>query len=569
MAEDSRTTAEYTASNLDHTAENDVDRQLNSAFRHPSWIGSKSQIRLLRLANRSSNNNNNSAIPCEADLELCDVSDLPNIEYAALSYCWGEARSEEDVRWIVVHSQRFAVRTNLFDFLQSNIASALRIPIYIDAICLNQRDVEERSNQVRLMSEVYKNASRTIVWLGVCPNNQTSNLKSLQHRLADPTLRYGHWDTASLVGLSFLCSRVYWRRLWVVQELLLSIVVNVHCGDFMFELSAFIELVSLPRSQQFVIEFQDAGWWDHWNIATPRNYVEQSAHEGEIRDGWQWAVRLINNRSQWLARNAKGVDAQSYHPGLPFHEALLFFQHQQCSDRRDKVYALLGLLNKEGNSMMIPNYNCTRHELFTQALIACLVSRWRSVDASARSESQTYEDRRYCEILCTMLAVQDLDVETELAHAAQVARSYMVESNAVSAIVATDQPDHHRNEADEESSGRLPQPIPNRATEAEVGNGLYLFDEVYHLFKDELSNAEIQQYASTDKKALDLSLATIQKRQRSIGEMRDMSRLRVFLQATSTYEALANSCLGMKDVVAYIWVCAMHSMECKKVWVNL
>lgn len=47
----------------------------------------------------------------------------------------------------------------------------LRLPdgarkIWIDALCINQDDVLERNEQVRLMGEIYSRCSRVIVWLG-------------------------------------------------------------------------------------------------------------------------------------------------------------------------------------------------------------------------------------------------------------------------------------------------------------------------------------------------------------------------------------------------------------------
>ena len=38
--------------------------------------------------------------------------------------------------------------------------------LWIDALCINQSDIEERSSQVAFMSSVYSRAVRVIVWLG-------------------------------------------------------------------------------------------------------------------------------------------------------------------------------------------------------------------------------------------------------------------------------------------------------------------------------------------------------------------------------------------------------------------
>ncbi|GIZ44205.1 hypothetical protein CKM354_000740900 [Cercospora kikuchii] len=550
MAEDSQSSPEHALSGFNDTADNDVDHHHNRAFRHP-WIDSKVQVRLLRLGGRSSDH---TRVLTDASLEICDVSKLPTTEYIALSYCWGEARTEQDVREINVDSQPFAVRTNLSNFLQTDKIAGLRTPICIDAICLNQLDLEERGCQVEVMSDVYRNASRTVVWLGLCPDEQEENLESLRDQLADADLRHGCWQSASLVGLSFLCSRAYWRRLWIVQELLLSEVVEIRCGNFLFDFAAIVGLVSLPRSQQFLSDAEDTGWWDSWKIAKPRHYSEQSAQEGQIRDGWQWAVRLAHNRVKWLARNSQDTDAFSGSSGLPFFEALIAFQHQQCRDRRDKVYALVGLLDEEGRSMMKPNYKCTLRALLTQAAATCLVSRWKSNGTAASNGDQNHEGRRFCEILCSMLSLRGLDIESELSSATQVARSYMMESNNVSSAATTDQHEYEYNKAAEEGPEPPLEPRHSHADDIEIGNGQRLLDQVFQSFKNELSGAEILEYAMTDRKTFELSLAVIQKNQRTMGLMRDMSRLRIFLQTASTYEELADLYLDVRNLVAYIWV---------------
>ena len=84
--------------------------------------------------------------------------------YDALSYCWGEDLETIDID---CNGLPFQVRKNLKDFLMAsaNRNSPLR-PLWIDAICLNQADVEEKHEHIPLMDKVYINASRTIVWLG-------------------------------------------------------------------------------------------------------------------------------------------------------------------------------------------------------------------------------------------------------------------------------------------------------------------------------------------------------------------------------------------------------------------
>src|ERR1700709_411881 len=82
--------------------------------------------------------------------------------YEALSYVWGDAA---DRRWIWLDNTPFSVTKNLEHALRN-----LRLPrprtLWIDAICVNQEDLVERSSQVQLMRRTYHDATNVVFWLG-------------------------------------------------------------------------------------------------------------------------------------------------------------------------------------------------------------------------------------------------------------------------------------------------------------------------------------------------------------------------------------------------------------------
>ena len=126
----------------------DMDHANKIDFQHP-WMDSQAQVRLLRINAFGSG----ASEDIEFSLEEVPVADLLNNDYIALSYFWGEARTHNDVHQITVDRQRHWVRTNLWNFFQSARDLDNTLPIYIDAICLNQLDNEEREHQVKLISE--------------------------------------------------------------------------------------------------------------------------------------------------------------------------------------------------------------------------------------------------------------------------------------------------------------------------------------------------------------------------------------------------------------------------------
>src|SRR5450432_2440442 len=87
----------------------------------------------------------------------------PSLRYEALSYTWGDPKSTLD---ITVQGQTIPVTEDLWWALKYlRLPNAVRV-IWVDAICINQRDIEERRKQVSLMRRIYSSAFRVLVWLG-------------------------------------------------------------------------------------------------------------------------------------------------------------------------------------------------------------------------------------------------------------------------------------------------------------------------------------------------------------------------------------------------------------------
>lgn len=150
-----------------------------------------------------------------------------DLEYTALTSTWGD---EPPSMTIIINGSGFRVRQNLWDFL-NEYRSLGEVPaLWIDALCINQSNVEERVHQVGLMSHIYSVASQTIVWLGCTAADKDGGLsnkkvcRNINVRLTEKRTRrlsavhLARW-TCSMSALSKL---PYWSRLWIIQELILS-----------------------------------------------------------------------------------------------------------------------------------------------------------------------------------------------------------------------------------------------------------------------------------------------------------------------------------------------------------
>ena len=151
------------------------------------------EIRLLKLMPPSSSGN--------IEIEIIRVSSSAPPAYEALSYVWGPPERTHEVtvktsskkcfprlsrgrRFLFGHSKfklsHLAISRNLFIALQHlRFAKKPRL-LWIDAICINQDNISERSEQVNKMASIYGNAQLVILWLGEEAHQSSSAIETLR-----------------------------------------------------------------------------------------------------------------------------------------------------------------------------------------------------------------------------------------------------------------------------------------------------------------------------------------------------------------------------------------------------
>ena len=83
--------------------------------------------------------------------------------YKALSYVWGDAKTTETIK---VNGLDFQATTNLVAALRNIRDSKTSVTLWIDAICINQKDKGECNAQIPLMCSIYADATQVLIWLG-------------------------------------------------------------------------------------------------------------------------------------------------------------------------------------------------------------------------------------------------------------------------------------------------------------------------------------------------------------------------------------------------------------------
>ncbi|GAB7341198.1 hypothetical protein MBLNU457_7486t1 [Dothideomycetes sp. NU457] len=206
--------------------------------------------------------------------------------------------------------------------------------IWIDAICINQTDAQEKGLQVRLMAHIYGTAQTVVAWLGKA-DWATGSIHAIVRKNWDhetPTARLKVEDASHLVTL---VRRRYWQRLWTVQEMALAKHLVFLCGSFQFSQSDVESIV-----QSDVSEISDA---DSLQRFSALNYLLSL-------DFWQSGSSL---ELLWCSTMA-----------------------QRCVNEKDHVYGILGMANRgllKQYPLLTSDYNLPTADLFvafTRIMIA-------------------------------------------------------------------------------------------------------------------------------------------------------------------------------------------------------
>lgn len=134
--------------------------------------------------------------------------------YEALSYAWG---SLEKACLISINNCNLPVTSNLYSALQHLRDPLLKRTLWIDAICINQKDIDERRLQVQSMVLIYTMASHVIVWLGEAETDGKRALEEI-HRAAYLSKQPTEISQTVQDRVLKLLQRLWFKRIWVCKE---------------------------------------------------------------------------------------------------------------------------------------------------------------------------------------------------------------------------------------------------------------------------------------------------------------------------------------------------------------
>ncbi|KAF4875398.1 Heterokaryon incompatibility protein 6, OR allele [Colletotrichum siamense] len=269
----------------------------------------------------------------EISCDIFEASLEPDsaMPYEAVSYAWGTTDQSET---ITANGKILHVTKNLYSALEHLRHKENRI-LWIDAICIDQTNLQERGHQVGQMSDIYRQADQVLVWLG--PSTYETkvlmeSLGKLQRSVSKPAdwtntdLLGRQWleveqknylDYAALTdiqrcGLTSLLHQPWFNRIWIIQEVANARASTICCGQHSIRSHVFAAAPGLLG-------------------------LDPDPHRQAVLD-------LMPSPSR-----------KAYTQKKHLHTLLRSFRQSQATDPRDMVYALLGI--SDLGSDIVPDYN--------------------------------------------------------------------------------------------------------------------------------------------------------------------------------------------------------------------
>ena len=269
--------------------------------------------------------------PLRARLRQMTWGSLP--PFVALSYTWGEDMPGFEIHLVDDHQQArvYPIRPNLYDaLLQLRPLQGDVVTLWIDALCINQRDTEERNTQVPRMKYIYQKAQSVEAWIGDAGRHMNKDLDQLTYEAAkhehvpDGDVHLNRSIAKSILwSFTFvaLLTRPWFRRTWVLQEAVLAQKLVIRSGYRTFELDMLVRAILAIYTSSKLHNIADTVSFDlARQEELPLNHV----------------MNIFNLRRRLGGGSNSCGD---------LYQALRASRWCKATDERDQIYGILGLVD--------------------------------------------------------------------------------------------------------------------------------------------------------------------------------------------------------------------------------
>ncbi|CAH0046600.1 unnamed protein product [Clonostachys solani] len=258
--------------------------------------------------------------------------------YRTLSYVWGDTASTHT---LTTPQGSIGITTALMTALKTIRLTIHSVTLWVDALCINQADEVEKGFQIRLLPEIFQGAVCTLAFLGAGEDGAAAIELLLQIRAKDvikdrpkeewprdlPPIdaswqkqRVPPSDANVWADVRRLFSRAWFRRSWIIQEVVVAPTVKVICGN----------------------------WMTEWHDLFAAIEIVDQEHQGLNDDLRPWSPFLrLGRHREWESRLKR----------LSLHRLLESYRDVDSSLKRDRFFALVGLANDGNREEFLPDYN--------------------------------------------------------------------------------------------------------------------------------------------------------------------------------------------------------------------
>lgn len=235
--------------------------------------------------------------------------------------------------------------------------------IWIDAICINQSSIEEKSKQVAIMGHIFSQADNVIIWLGPERDSSREAIAILRQignsvvvnwnsEFMTPAISCPESDkhladkdtvlpyrNGAFVPVLQLFERDYFKRVWIRQEVALATRATIHCGHDQLDSNTFKTAVACL-----------------------------------VYKGVYYSALLDRQFPEWDYLRTLVYFIFTLRPATCSYTVLdRYLGNAECRDHRDRIYAMLSLMRESDASIGIkPDYSLTTQELYSRAAVGAI-----------------------------------------------------------------------------------------------------------------------------------------------------------------------------------------------------